>query len=207
MNRVELPVTHFSQRDNELKPMVSCFPTSVAMMIDYLLQSKGKAKEDINCPGDTQLEDWINYQLQSAQTKQWMKRSKLGNWIWKFNPREIYHVEAYMFNTLMIEHGYRARHKAISFAQYCEQIQKAIPVVMGGNFKSTSRIGGHVVCGIGYINNPDKIIVNDPFGDAKKGYPKGQDLKLNDENGRATIYDLAYFKNGKNINSIYVEKI
>lgn len=172
-------VPYFTQRDNADAPAYSCFPTSIGMAVAYCLASAGKSKTDIGCPPLIQIEDYINHILKSAETKKWMKDNeyKLGSWIWNYNPREIFPVEAYVFNALMNAHGFKAEHRVVTFAQLCAAVEK-FPVVVGGNFKSVSSVGAHVICIVGYDGN--SVIANDPYGNALTRY--------NDRNGEGVVY-------------------
>lgn len=206
--RQVLPVTYFSQRDNVEKPNYSCFPTSLAMCIDYLLQESGKMWKDV-VPAGMQLEDYINSLINDDETTAWLKDNvvSLGAWIMTATRRENWYLEAFIFERIMKKHGYCAKYKQIKYADYCSQIDKRFPVVIGGNFSSTSRIGAHVVCGIGYDKMNNSLIVNDPFGDARAGYPKGLTLGQYDASGRGVGYPNRYFKNGVNFSSILVSKV
>ena len=54
------PETYYlSQRDNALHPTLTCFPTSVAMVITYILQQHYLDKTIIGIPNDMQIEDYI----------------------------------------------------------------------------------------------------------------------------------------------------
>jgi len=203
-------VPYYSQRDNRYKPFVSCFPTSMAMAIEYCLNLVDKNKSDIGCHRATQLEDYLNELIYDNETKQWMKKNqgRLGSWIWKYARRTIYMIEAYIFNKIMNEHGYKAEYKQITYDEYCTRIEEnKLPIVVGGNFKAVSRVGGHVCCGIGFDKSGMKeLIVRDPFGDALKGYPKGKSQEQNDNDGYENAYGLRFYKNGK-FASIVIERV
>jgi hypothetical protein len=204
----ELSVTYFSQRDNKISPLYSCFPTSMAMLIDWLLQLKGEIPEQIGVPGGTQIEDWLNQVLAGPETKTWMVRYKMANLIGKYHPRELYKVEAYVGSSLVKSLGFQLIHKVVDYEEITQSIEKNFPVVLGGNFKSSSRVGAHVVCVVGYcISSIRTLIVHDPYGNAKEGYPQHAGLTMYDADGRAVRYPLNYFRNGKGINAIVVEEL
>lgn len=207
MARKEIPVTYFSQRDNLIKPNYSCFPTSLAMAIDYILQLCGTTWKDV-APSGVQMEDHINALLDDKETTRWLtgKAEVLGDWVLTTTRRENYYAEAYVFNRIMGKYPYEAAYKRIHFEMYQDRINREIPVVIGGNYSSTSRVGGHVVCGIGYDTKLPGIIVNDPFGDARKGYPKGLSIEEHEKAGRGVLYPMKYYGDGNAINAIWINK-
>lgn len=194
-------VPYFSQRDNKYQPMVSCFPTSMAMAMAYCLMQAGKMYEDIGCHANTQLEDYLNELIYDDVTKKWMvdNQGRIGSWIWSYTRRTIYEIEAYVFNRVMNNLGYRASYIDLTYDRYCELIElRQLPIVVGGNFKAVSRIGGHVCCGIGFNKiGLKELIVRDPFGDALKGYPQNQTKEKNDQDGFEKAYGLRFYNNGK----------
>ncbi len=161
-------VDYFLQTDNDLFATTSCYSTSMAMAMDYCLDLAGKRKEDIGCPVYSQLEDYLTKIAQSYETRQWIKRnvSKYGSWMLKYKPRTIAYVQEYIFNSMMKQYGYKSKFSTtITYQEYCKHIRdEKLPVVIHGNFKSVSRVKGHIVCGVGYGDNT--LIVHDPYGDA-----------------------------------------
>ena len=185
-------VKYLSQRDNKyIDPKsktnvasVSCFPTSLAMVIDYCLTQLGLNKEAIGCSEKTQIEDYINRLLDDKQTTIWMKKntSILGSWIWKYKKRTIYAVEVYIFNRLMKPLGFEA--KALYNLKYdtvCHLLeQNKLPMVIGGNFKSISNVGGHMNTLVGYnAVGLKEFIVNDPYGNAFTKYSSSNGAYMN----------------------------
>lgn len=202
-------VPYFTQRDNQYQPNVSCFPTSMAMAMTYCLEQSGLNKTSVGCHDDMQLEDYLNELIYDDETKQWMveNQGRIGAWIWQYTRRTVYPIEAYVFNRLMNDHGYSAELKTLSYDKYCEIIETTqIPVVVGGNFSSVSRVGGHVCCGIGFNRvGLKELIVRDPFGSALKGYPKNQTDEQNKTDGFENAYGLRFYGNG-NFTSIVITK-
>ena len=182
-NFFKLEVPYFSQLDNVYAPFISCYPTSMAMAMNYCLLQEGKDKKDIGCPYDIQLEDFINKITMSSITQRWLKLNagRLGSWIWKYRPRTIAYVEEHIFNTLMMGHGYKCKFKTeVSFDEYCNIIdEQKLPQVVHGNFSKKTRVNGHIICGIGYNKISKEIIANDPFGNAKTKFinQNGQDVE------------------------------
>lgn len=190
-------VDYFSQRDNKIKPYVSCYPTSVAMAINYCLTLKKLDRTAIGCDIDTQIEDYINELFEDSETKAWIKENK--KWLGfsdNSTAREFLFIENYMFNRLMNPIGYRSEGRLnVSFLEYCEIMEQTkLPIVLAGNFKSVSRIRGHVVCGVGFNKvGLKEVIVHDPFGSALKGYPKNQSLEQNNKDGSFVHYGTRFF--------------
>lgn len=203
----QIPVTYFSQRDNLIKPSYSCFPTSLAMAADYILQQCGSSWKDV-IPAGVQMEDHINTMLDDAATTEWLKSqaSKLGGWVLTTTRRENFYAEAYIFNRIIGNHPYEAAYKRINYQMLCEQIDRDLPVVIGGNYSSTSRVGAHVVCAVGYDTKLPGIIVNDPFGSAIAGYPKGLPVEDHEKAGRGVLYPIKYYGDGSAVNAIWIKK-
>mgnify|MGYP001419365198 CR=1 FL=1 len=203
-------VPYYSQRDNQYQPNVSCFPTSMAMAMAYCLDLIHLDKTAVGCHPNIQLEDYLNELIYDNQTKEWMiqNQGRIGSWIWKYQRRTIYVIEAYIFNRLMNQYGYNSKYVDLKYDDYCNNIENTkLPIIVGGNFSSVSRVGGHVCCGIGFnrIGLPE-LIVRDPFGNALKGYPQNQSQEQNDKDGYENAYGLRFFGNGK-FASILIERI
>lgn len=203
-NFFKLEVPYFSQRDNVYAPFISCYPTSMAMSINYCLTSEGKNKKDIGCPYDMQLEDFINKITMSAETQKWLKLNvgRLGSWIWKYRPRTIAYVEEYIFNTLMVKYGFRCQFTTkVSFEEYCNILDEhELPQVVHGNFSKNTRVKGHIICGIGYDKTKKQIIANDPFGNAE--------TKFIDQDGQGVEYYFDdYFIKNKKLKTMWLTSI
>lgn len=203
----QIPVTYFSQRDNLIKPNYSCFPTSLAMAIDYILQLCGATWKDV-APAGVQIEDHINALLDDGTTKKWLtsKAEVYGGLVLTTTRRENWYAEAYIFNRILANYPFEAAYKRISYQMLREQIDRELPVVIGGNYISTSRVGPHVVCAVGYDIRLPGIIVNDPFGDAKAGYPKGLTIEEHEKSGRGVLYPMKYYGDGTAISAIWISK-
>jgi hypothetical protein len=193
-------VPYYSQRDNKVANFVSCFPTSMAMAMAYCLDDIGKNKTAVGCHSSMQLEDYINELIYDQVTKAWMveNQGKIGSWIWQYQRRTIYAVEAYLFNRLMNALGFTATHKVLSYDTYCTLLEdRRLPIVVGGNFSSVSRVSGHVCCGIGFNKvGLQELIVRDPFGNALKGYPRNQTDEQNEKDGFEVAYGLRFYGKG-----------
>jgi hypothetical protein len=199
-------VPSYTQVDNVYSPYVSCFPTSLAMAIDYCLMLIGKEKIDVGCAEDMQLEDYINLIIDDPETIAYFKENqvKYGSWILKYfknkNARTVFAVEEYVFNRLMNEHGFTAKvNTALTYEEYCQHIETfKMPIILGGDFSSIKRadpkakpIEGHMNCGIGFNSTGLKeVIVNDPYGNALEGYPK---LEAEEMEAEAVRYPIKFF--------------
>jgi len=197
-------VQYFSQLDNVYAPFVSCYPTSMAMAIDYCLRIEGKDKTDIGCSYDIQLEDYINRITMSDEINQWLKSNvgRLGKWVWKFKPRTIAYVEEYIFNKLMIRHGFRCQFTTrVTFDEYCNIIDEhKLPQVVHGNFSKNTNVNGHIICGTGYIRSTKQIIANDPYGNAETKY-------LDRDGESVDYYFKDYFIRNKKLQTMWLTSI
>jgi hypothetical protein len=176
-----LKVSPKTQRDNLIAPGYSCFPTSMGMATEYFLRLRGKDKTAIGCPVDAQIEDYLDAALGSAVA------------------REDPATESEVFNHYMTPHGVQATFTHLTYQQLCAQIDNDIPVVIGGNFSSVSRIGGHINCCIGYDTDKQVVINNDPYGSAYKGYPNDISIEQSLADGAEVEYELKFFKGGVNM--------
>lgn len=206
MDQFSIPnVPAFTQRDNKIDPSISCFPTSSAMVMQYCLNLIGKGKEAVGCSSSMQLEDYINQVISSKEVDDWMKAntSKLGKWIWDYNKRTIFCVEEYVFNLLMNPLGFKATSGVgITYKAFCDFIStNQLPCVISGDFRSVSKVQGHMNCVFGFNNvGIQTLLVNDPYGNALTGYK--------DQNGANMSYGLKfYLKAGNTLNVLLISKI
>ncbi|MCP4650346.1 MAG: hypothetical protein GY853_09755 [PVC group bacterium] len=173
---------YLTQTDNKWFSSTSCYPTSMAMAMYWCLKLAGNSEYEIGCPLNMQLEDYISKTSQSKETKNWIKQniSKYGNWMLDYKPRVIAHVESMIFNKLMNHLYFKATFSTqISLNDYITHLDKSkMPIVLHGNFKTVSKVAGHIVCGVGYNESNNNIIVMDPFGNALhdkyKSHEKGE---------------------------------
>jgi hypothetical protein len=184
-----LKVRPKTQRDNAIAPGYSCFPTSMGMAAEYFLTLQGKSKLDIGCPDDTQIEDYLDGALGSAVA------------------REDPATECEVFNRYMERFGVRARFAHINYQDIVRFIDADLPVVLGGNFSTVSRIGGHINCCIGYDTDRNIVINNDPYGSAYRGYPNDISIEQSLADGTAIEYELKFFHAGTNIPCVVFEYI
>lgn len=176
-------VPSFSQLAGTYQKFISCFPTSMAMCIKHCLNILGQDKSIIGCGPDTYLEDYVNMLLEDAETIKWMKTNNVkygGSFIPYLNAKKqrmLYDVETYLFNRLMNEHGFKATFVIASYAKFCETIERTnLPIIVGGDFSSVSKVGGHMNVMAGYNQKGlSELICNDPYGSALKGYPWSDD--------------------------------
>lgn len=199
-------VEYFSQLDNKYDPSISCFPTSLAMCINYCLQSIGKTKIDVGCSENMQLEDYINYMLDDNQTTQWMKdnTSRIGSWIWNYKRRMLYDVEAYLFNRLMLPFGFKATFVSTkTYNEVCDKLEETkLPFVIGGNFSEISNVKGHMNCLIGFNRiGLQEVIVHDPFGNALNSFKPGKYPTFGN-----CVYPIKFFIKDKQLH-LYVLEI
>ena len=171
MKDILYDVPYFTQTDNSIFASTSCYATCMAMAMSFCLGREGLDKISVGCPYHVQLEDYISKIILSDEIKMWIQRNwkRYGAWFLKFKPRTLAAVQEHVFNSLMNPHGYMTQFNAeISYDDYCDHIDRGFPVAIHGMFNSVSRVYGHIVLGIGYNKEqePEKIIVNDPWGNA-----------------------------------------
>jgi hypothetical protein len=162
-----------SQRDNMFNPSLTCFPTSVAMVITYLLQLTGKTQTDIGVPEGTQIEDYLARNSVRSAMLNWMVVN-VGSWTRAYLQRAwtVAKVEQKEFNDLVSALGFAA--EVIESPTYEEVVayvqNEQIPQVLSGNFSRFSRVQGHITCCIGFNLPNNELIINDPYGYAYDGY-------------------------------------
>lgn len=190
-------VPYFSQRDNEVDPGVSCFPTSMGMVMAFCLAKAKKSKAAIGCQSNEQIEDFLNKFMSSTTVTDWIRANapRIGSWVKSATRREVHVVEEFAFNHVMGKVGFKDTLRLdMTFDEYAAKIEDTgLPMVIGGNFKSVSGVGGHMTCAVGFDTREGKreLIVHDPWGYALTGY---KDRK----NGAYRSYPSSlYFKNAK----------
>jgi hypothetical protein len=168
------PEYWLSQRDNELHPSVTCFPTSVAMVCTYLLSLLVKTKADIGIKDeDKQIEDYITENASSSAIKNWMLRV-LGNSFKGYAQRAwvVAKVEEKIFDDMFRRFNYDAiLVENSTFDEICDMIDETnMPMVISGDYRKTSTVQGHITCVVGYNKENRELIINDPYGYAYDGY-------------------------------------
>ncbi len=165
---------YHTQVNNKLHPFVTCFPTSVANVIEYELQDKGMNQTEIGIPEDVQIEDFITANAKKQTLINWMMKT-VGSWTKDYVQRAwtVGKVEEKLFDDLMNNIGFDSEFTdCITYKAICEHIESTqLPQVIFGNFvKVNKNIQGHVCCAVGYDTDKGIIICNDPYGDANNGY-------------------------------------
>ncbi|MFW9871937.1 MAG: C39 family peptidase [Candidatus Thorarchaeota archaeon] len=170
----KLIATYHTQRNNKRKPYITCYNTSMATGIDYILKLQGKDKTTIGCPINMQLDDYLYDIIYSKETKKWIKDNagRFGAWFLSSKPHTLAAVECYVFNKLMNSFGYKAEFlQNQTFNDFVNLINNEnVPQILHGYFKPETRVGGHVIVGIGYEVTSGSFICHDPYGDAKTKY-------------------------------------
>jgi len=187
---------YHTQRNNKLNPLVTCFPTSVAMVINYLLLCRKMSQTQIGIPANYQIEDFLTEQMTKNSMKTWMVQ-KLGKGYQAYIQKTwiVAKVEEKQFDMLMHDLGYDATwNETMTFDFLCNLLYHTkIPQVIMGDFKKTSTVKGHINCVVGFNYANRELIVNDPYGNAYTRYsdPRGAQInyKFND-----------FFIRGKNKN-------
>lgn len=209
MNQFKITsVPYFSQRDNQYDPMVSCFPTSMAMAMTYCLTTKALDKISLGCQQQMQLEDYINEIIYDDKTTAHLKETKSKNWWgWLYKRRTIFEIEEYVFNRLMRPFGFFATvFENMPYDKFCATIAMIqLPIILSGDFRSVSTVKGHIVCAIGFNKiGLEEIIVNDPYGNAYKKYDPTAAKE-----GNGIAYSTRFFKKDAegNMTGLLIEKV
>lgn len=202
MKKILKDVIYHTQRNNKNDPYVTCYSTSISTVIDCILKTIGLDKGALGCPLEMQLDDFIYNEIYSKETKKWIRKnvSKFGAWMLNVRPQTIAYVEEYIFNKFMNRYGYECKFKMNqTFFDYCKLIDETgLPQILHGYFKPETKVGGHVIVGVGYdietieasagFLNPritatlESFIVHDPYGDANTKYKKTDGKFLQYEN-------------------------
>lgn len=180
VDKVKPPSEYYtSQRNNKYYPFLTCYPTSMASSIYYILKSEGKTKQDIGIgltDPNEQIEDHITMDTLKPTMIDYMIRVG-GSWTRSYTnkPWIVAVVEEKEFDDMMKKLGYDAKfNSSATFDYICSFLKKTnIPQVIFGEFgpvmkKSTVR--DHVNCVIGFDDNTGEVICNDPYGNALTDY-------------------------------------
>lgn len=179
VNQVALDQFYHVQTNNLYNPFVTCFPTSVAMVIDYILTVEGKTVQEVGID-EPQIEDFITKTAKTQRIKTWL----LNNISWGQGYLQkawlVGSVEEKMFDDIMNSVGYDSHFDdSTSFEEVCTLLQSTnLPQVVCGDFSSANRqyghtVGGHINCAIGFNDATREIIVHDPYGYALSAGYKG----------------------------------
>lgn len=181
-------VTYHWQRNNLKRPLSTCYNTSMATVIDYIMTKDKIPMERIGMKEkDMQLEDYLYGLIYSPETTTWIKRNvgRFGAWMLESNPQTIAYVEEMIFNKLMNQFGYICQFlDRVHYDDYCAFIDKfELPQVLHGKYpvkegKSVKYLG-HITVGIGYNTENKSFLVHDPYGDWRTNYANqsGKDVE------------------------------
>lgn len=179
---------YLTQRDNNLHPHYTCFPTSVAMVISYILKLSNISKKDIGIDEDMQIEDYLTSMSMKASIINWMTKY-VGSWTRAYIQKAwlVAKVQEKMFDDLMNKIGYDAEFlEVVRYDEICQILDETkIPQVGFGDFKKTSSVRGHITCLTGFNKAKKQLIVNDPYGNAYTAYK--------DHNGAMCKYNFNDF--------------
>jgi hypothetical protein len=173
MNAFEISNTpYLSQRNNKFYKGSSCYSTSMAMVVEYIMSIDGLTKSDIGIPGHIQVEDFITKHSMSKETKAWAKR-KWGNWVLSRlkGLRTFALIQDRIFNRLMNPYGYKSTFtKDLTWDNFCDVMERTrLPMSVRGKFPLLLG-GGHVCTAIGFNFETDTLVCLDPFGNAHTRY-------------------------------------
>lgn len=172
-------VTYHWQRNNLNKPGTTCYNTSMATVIDYIMTKDGIPMERIGMKDEhMQLEDYLYNIIYSNETKAWIKKnvSRFGAWMLESSPQTIAYVEEMIFNKYMNQFGYICQFlDDVSYEDYVKFIDKfELPQILHGKYpvREGDKIKylGHITVGIGYDTDKKSMIIHDPYGDWRTNY-------------------------------------
>lgn len=152
---------YFTQRNNQLYPMRSCFPTSMAMA----MRNNGYLYVPVKPKGYSaplELDDYIMHLANSDVGRSFAdklgipKGTKFLNEWWSVMDR--------VGNYLLYQQGKSCRWTTANVDQIKAEIDKGKMVVVGTVFTHS----GHIVTVSGY--NGNNLIVCDPYGNVNSGY-------------------------------------
>jgi len=158
-------IIYFSQRNNQIYPLRSCFPTSMAMA----MRNNGFTYYDKflhPAYGTLELDDYIMHLANSDVGKTFA--SLLG--IPKGTPflNEWYSVMEKVGNYIMKPQNMTCKWVTLNIEGIKKEIDSGRMVVVG----TTLTASGHIVTVSGYED--DCLIICDPYGNAVYNYPHGQ---------------------------------
>jgi len=171
-------VTYHWQRNNLNKPHTTCYNTSMATVIDFIMTKDKIPMERIGMKEkDMQLEDYLYGLIYSKETQLWIKNNigRLGKWMLEMSPQTIAYVEEMIFNKLMNQFGYMCQFlTSVTYDDYVSFIDKfQLPQVLHGKYPVKgfkSKYLGHITVGIGYDTKNKSLIEHDPYGDWRTNY-------------------------------------
>lgn len=152
---------YFTQRNNQLYPMRSCFPTSMAMA----MRNNGYTYSKIKPAGYEQsldLDDYIMHLANSDVGKTFASQLGIPKGTKFLN--EWWSVMVKVGNYLLNQKGMSCRWTTATVDQIKAEIDKGKMVVVGTVFTPS----GHIVTVSGY--NGNNLIVCDPYGNVNSGY-------------------------------------
>ena len=149
---------YYSQRNNRAYPMVACTPTSVVMALDI------EGLHIPSVPDGTQPEDYLMAQLRGPKGLE--LRKTLTPWFEpdRAAPNEIHKVVAACVNSLFGRPVTRWQEKA-TLKDVRNEIAAGHPVVISGTF-----CGFHHTVAVAGLENADRMMLMDPFGDPLSDY-------------------------------------
>lgn len=187
--RILSRVVYDTQRDNEIDPLRTCFPTSIAMVLRSLEDKKNGGRGRRRFTQGT-LETNITKELQDnrkAYTK--ITISLVGQIVAKLFPRYVFGFWVWYINGLP---GFKAEFKRMTPGQIRVHLgQNETPVIVGTKLTG----GGHIIVVKGFRKEL-QLICNDPYGDANSNYK-------NHDGESVAYYD---YQLPKTMNALIIER-
>ena len=167
-----LNVPALTQRDNVLYPSSTCNTTSLAMVAQYYQIRSLEAKQLEDIFTEISLEKWAQDQAVREEGS-----------VYRLRAREVWSVLVSIIRKFTAKIT-SAAVTALTIDEICDQIDADRPVIIGGNFPCGSSTIGHFHVIIGYTDNGNTFIVNDPWGDPNTAYTStnGKGVKISRAN-------------------------
>lgn len=178
-------ITYFTQRNNVLFPLRSCFPTSMAMA----MRNNGfKYVEKFKDPtyGTLELDDYIMQLVNSPMGQTWADKLGIPKGTKFLN--EYWGPMVTCGNYLLNPQNIKCKQKAMTMDSIKAEIDAGRMVLIGTYFTT----GGHIVTISGYTED-GRLIVCDPYGNRNFNYPfsmNGKNVVLNKELHSKLLFGL-----------------
>lgn len=155
---------YFSQRNNTSKPLSTCGPTSIAMVLDYL---------EVEWSEETQLEDQVFWWLRQPDALSFFRK----HFPWAVDRYNPWNIAGMLKWVVEDKYGLQDTFKECEWDEIEDHLASEGPVIMSGRFTGS----GHIIVVVGMTTDGD-LICHDPYGNWQRGYHR-------DHNGAFVIYN------------------
>jgi len=172
----------FSQTNNVIRPLTSCFATSIVQCLEIRGYDLSFLKS--YNPNSAQPEDGLSLYLDNDPTVQ-------ANWK-KWHPKDL-NTPAYLWADCMVfavntiyKRDIATFKSDLTFNQIISYLERGIPVCFSGKY---TRIAGHYLTAVGY--DGVNLIICDPYGNTLKN---GSTANRNSSEGFGVLYSEKDYK-------------